>query len=239
TFDFGGHTLDAGPALKMMTISNPGTGDLRITSATIVNAAGGVDDDSRAFTFHTPLPLTVPPGETRQAQLRFTPPALGLTQAWLRVYSNDYDAYSGEGEDRVPAQVQLEGTGVASRIVMAHVDSSSGATVPLPSDGSPVDFGLATYDRPAAEHTFVASNVSAASVTLGSLSITSPFAAGADGLASPLASNTSDTFTLLLPTTAVGSFSGQVTLPIDGQEYPYIFYVSGEVLYPAPYWALH
>lgn len=100
------------------------------------------------------------------------------------------------------------------------------------SDGqtTPISFGSIYAGSTAPTKTFTVTNSGTGILTLGAMSLPNGFSI-VEGLASSLAPNQSDTFTIRLNTGGVGSFSGRVSIVNnDPNENPYDFAIAGTVL---------
>ena len=101
-----------------------------------------------------------------------------------------------------------------------------------PSTGDGTDFGSVTQGQPGITHTFTVQNDGDATLYLGSVSVPSGFTL-TEGLDSSLAPGASDTFSVLLDTTTVGTMSGEVSFATnDSDESPFNFTVTGSVTAP-------
>src|SRR5579883_282912 len=195
---------------RTFSISNSGTGPLRITAITSTDPQ---------FQVVAPLtPTIVMAGESADLIIRFTPSASTAVTAQLRIESND--------ATQPVLTVALHGTGVDSAGPEMAVDQTS------------VDFG-STLQGQSSTRTVTVTNFGAADLTVQSIAITGPFVLGqnpapvtlqpgqnvvlnirfvpqsAGGASGTLTVNGSDAAhaSIVINLTGTGAPSGNVTLP--------------------------
>jgi RHS repeat-associated protein len=101
-----------------------------------------------------------------------------------------------------------------------------------PSTADHTDFGSASLGQAAPTRTFTVHNEGIGNLFLGAVSVPTGFTL-VEPLASSLAPGASATFTVQLDTTAVGTYSGQISITTnDGDENPFNFTITGTVAPP-------
>ena len=119
-----------------------------------------------------------------------------------------------------------------------EVEVKDGATN-IPDDGGPVDFGVATLGAAALSKTFTVNNLGTAALTTSNLAVPAGYSI-TEGLSASIPASGSDTFTVELPTTTGGTFSGSISFDNnDSDESPYNFSVTGRIqtVSRAKYWS--
>jgi pimeloyl-ACP methyl ester carboxylesterase len=107
------------------------------------------------------------------------------------------------------------------------ISIADGDTTPSSTDGT--DFGSVTQGQAGPTHTFTVRNDGGSALTLGSVSVPSGFILDV-GLPTSLAPGASDSFTVRLDTTSVGTKSGQISFSNnDSDENPFNFSIAGTV----------
>jgi len=131
------------------------------------------------------------------------------------------------GEKEVPVSFNICGeiTGADPEISV----TSNGSEI-VDNSIAPTDFGSVAEGSASVKRTFTVTNHGKSVLTLGGITLPAGFLPGADSLASSLAPATSDTFDVVLPTTKLGRFSGQVSFTTnDPNENPFNFGITGVV----------
>lgn len=127
--------------------------------------------------------------------------------------------YPGDTGSSTAPEIAVSGNGV-------NIDD--GDFTPSTSDHT--DFGSVAQGGSAVTRTFTVTNTGTATLNLGSVSLPSGFTAGGDALVSSLAPSASDTFSVTLPTTSAGNFSGNISFSTnDSDENPFNFAIAGTV----------
>ncbi|MCX7015048.1 MAG: choice-of-anchor D domain-containing protein [Candidatus Sumerlaeota bacterium] len=109
-----------------------------------------------------------------------------------------------------------------------EVEVADGATT-IADGGGPVEFGAAAPGAPALSKTFTVRNLGSADLTTSNLTVPDGFAI-VDPLSATIPVGGSDTFTVELPTTTEGNFSGDISFDNnDGDENPFNFSVFGKI----------
>jgi|GEM_PF-1701412 len=118
-------------------------------------------------------------------------------------------------------EVEVRGNG----LVIADGDTT-------PSAADDTDFGAVNQGATAVTRTYTVRNLGQQTLTLGAVSVPAGFMV-AEPLAGSLGSGGTDTFTVRLPTTTAGTFSGEASFATnDGDEDPTSFAIAGQVLSP-------
>lgn len=103
-----------------------------------------------------------------------------------------------------------------------------------PSSTDHTDFGSVVQGGTAVQRVFTVQNTGTADLTTSGLSVPSGFSI-VEGLSATIAASSSDTFTVSLPTTTVGTFSGDISFTNnDSDEGTFNFAVTGEITAPPP-----
>jgi Domain of unknown function (DUF1906)/FG-GAP-like repeat len=107
------------------------------------------------------------------------------------------------------------------------VSIADGDTTPSSSDFT--DFGSATQNGTAVQHTFTVRNDGGSTLTTSGLTLPSGFSL-VEGLSASITAGNSDTFTVQLDTSSTGTKSGQISFSNnDSDENPFNFSISGTV----------
>jgi len=118
------------------------------------------------------------------------------------------------------------GGGTAEVTVLGNsVSIADGDTTPSATDHT--DFGSVVQGSPGISRTFTVRNDGTAALMLGTVTLPTGFTL-AEGLSSSLAPGASDTFTVQLDTTTVGTKTGDISFTTnDGDENPFDFTITG------------
>ncbi|MBM4084320.1 MAG: choice-of-anchor D domain-containing protein, partial [Planctomycetes bacterium] len=163
-------------------------------------------------------------GGTYEIELAFSSTSSGGQGNWPVV---------GKGAEDI-WQIDVHAT-PAPEIVVEGLNSQNivdGDTTPNVTDGT--DLGAVAQDSLSPTSTFTVRNTGTSALTLGTPSVPSGFTI-TDPLSTSIAAGGSDTFTLQLSTSAVGTFSGDVSFTTnDSNESPFNFRITGIVTADTP-----
>ena len=219
---FGSIDVDAGSSGPLsIVVENTGTADIVFTTIDINGT------DATDFSFASgPDTTNLAAGTSRTYQINYDPALTGTKSASVRFISNDPD----EGT----VTVSLSGDATAA----PEIDVFEGLTL-LVDGVSSLDIGTTDTGPTTLSLTFRVQNngSNGSNLTITGLSVDAPFVI-TEGLVSDLDVGLSDTFTVSLPATTDGFFSGDVTIQSnDSDENPFTFEVFGDILpviNPAP-----
>jgi hypothetical protein len=226
---------------------NPATGDGLGNPNTPVTADEAFDV---ANSSHTEIPTLFtyflnhsndPVGQYFQLSRLLNEAALGNdpTAPWTPDQYDDSGVLSASG--KYEAVITAASGGVVSQsityipILAPEIAVSGSGTNIVDGDATPsgtdlTDFGSVTQGGAAVQHTFTVSNTGTGTLTTSALTVPSGFSV-LEGLSASIPAGGSDTFTVQLDTTSVGTKSGgQISFTTnDGDENPFNFSITGTV----------
>jgi hypothetical protein len=212
--DFG--TVTQGAVVdRVFTVNNSGTGTLTISG--IIVPAG--------FTVVEPLSSSIAAGGFDNFTVRLDTSSAGAKNGQITLTDNDIDEN--------PFNFSI--TGAVNATSTSEISVSGNSTSILDGDTTPsgtdlTDFGSVTLGNAAIQHTFTVSNTGTGTLTTSALTVPSGFTV-VEGLSASIPAGGSDTFTVQLDTTSVGTKSGgQISFTTnDGDENPFNFSITGAV----------
>ena len=213
--DFG-TVLQGGTGVsQVFTVRNDGTATLTLGAVTVPTG----------FTVTEGLSASLAPGASDTFTVRLDTATGGAKTGDVTFTTND--------PDENPFHFRISGTVMVATpevtVLGNGVVISDGATTPGTSDGTAF-YGV--QGGPAVSHVFTVRNDGAATLTLGTVTVTVGFTL-TEGLSGSLASGASDTFTVQLDTAATGTWAGDVSFSDnDPDENPFNFRISGSVTAP-------
>ena len=143
--------------------------------------------------------------------------------------------YSGGGTATYDDWTLDDGAGAGSPEIVVSGNSvtiADGDATPSTSDHT--DFGSVVQGGTAVQRVFTVQNTGTADLTTSGLSVPSGFSI-VEGLSATIAASGSDTFTISLPTTTVGTFSGDISFTNnDSDEGTFNFAITGVITSPPP-----
>lgn len=170
------------------------------------------------FTLVEGLPASIGPGLSDTFTLRLDTTTAGVKAGDIEIASND--------ADENPFNISITGTVVAAAaeitVRQGNVDILDGGAAVLP-------VGAGVQRDPGPRQTFTVRNDGTAPLTLGSIAVPDRFIL-IEGLVSTLAPKASDSFTVRLDTSTVGSFTGEIAIASnDADENPFSFTITATV----------
>jgi len=136
----------------------------------------------------------------------------------IRLVNNDAD----ENPFNIPVTGSVIGSAPEITVLQRSSNVVDGGLAPLP-------FGDGVLRDPGPRQTFTVRNDGTSPLTLGGITLPDRFTL-IEGLVSSLAPNASDTFTVRLNTSTVGTFGGEITIQSDdADENPFNFTITATV----------
>ena len=211
--DFGLAAQGATPISRVFTVRNDG--DSTLTLGAVMVPTGFSVTESLLTS------LTAGAADTFTVQLDAS--VLGTRAGNISFTSND--------SDETPFNFAITGTVIHAApeitVLGNGVSITDGDTTPSTTDDT--DFGSIVQGGTAVSRTFTVRNEGTATLTLGSVTVPTGFTL-TEGLSSSLAAGASDTFTVRLDSTTVGTKSGEVSfVTTDPDENPFHFAITGTV----------
>ena len=213
--NFGSVTQGGSGLTRTFTVSN--TGNATLTTSGLSVPSG--------YTVTNTLSSSIAPGSSDTFSVRLDATTVGTKSGQISFTTND--------SDENPYNFSI--TGVVSAVTtpevsvagISNVTISDGDTSPSSTDGT--DFGSVTQGGSSLTRTFTVSNTGNATLTTSGLSVPSGYTV-TDPLSGSIAAGSSDTFTVRLDATTVGTKSGQISFTTnDSDENPYNFAITGTV----------
>ena len=212
--DFGGVLLGQTGPTRTFIVFNDGSQSLKLGNITLPHG----------FVLTDGLPATLAPFTADSFSVQLSSAALGAKTGEISLTTNDADenpfnfAIAGlVNSDQLPEITLLDG----------FTNIADGSAVPI-------DFGFATQGLTAPTRTFTVRNDGSDTLTLGAITVPAGFTL-VEGLAASLVPRATDSFTVRLDITTVGTPAGEISLSTnDADESPFNFAIGGTVLAAAP-----
>jgi P pilus assembly chaperone PapD len=203
----------SGPSLAF-TVRNDGGQNLTLGA---VNLPGG-------YTLTEALSTSLAPGASDTFTVRLDSASLGTKSGQLRFSNND--------SDENPFNFNI--TGMVTPPPPAEVTVELGPDNISDRQPTPIDFGSVVQGQTGPSRTFTVRNDGGQTMTLGAVTLPVSYTL-TEPLSTSLAPGASDTFTVRLETTFLGTRSGDITFTNnDSNENPFSFPVTGMVTPPPP-----
>jgi hypothetical protein len=123
--------------------------------------------------------------------------------------------------DDITIEIETLSTGPEVEVKDGSTDIADG--------GGPIDFGSASLGAAALSKTFTVNNVGTADLATSNVTVPAGYSI-TEPLSATIPASGSDTFTVQLPTTAEGTFSGVISFDNDdSDENPFNFSVTGRI----------
>jgi surface protein len=221
SIDLGAINVGGASAYKTFIIENVGAGDLDLLGTPKVLLQGAHTTDFTVIQHQLSSPIA--PNTSQSFEVRFNPTQLGIRQASLLIYNNDYDEN--------PYIIQLTGEGLG--VPDIHL-SQNGVEKP---SGSVFNFGIVGILHPSAPFEFVVRNTGSSNLVLqngknGFVTISGAHAK--DFRVTKISSNSvlapgqSANFVVQLFPSATGIRQANLTIQSnDPDENPYTIYLEG------------
>src|SRR6185369_8613619 len=210
--DFGtvlqGATVD-----RVFTVGNTGTAALTTSGLTL----------PVGFSLVEGLSASIAAGGSDSFTVRLDSSIAGTKSGQISFGTND--------GDENPFNFSIAGTVTAPEIAVSGlaVDIADGDATPSSTDGT--DFG-SVLQGTTVDRVFTVSNTGTAALTTSGLTLPSGFSL-VEGLSASIAAGGSDTFTVRLDGTTLGTSSGQISFATnDGDENPFNYSIAGTVTAP-------
>lgn len=198
------------PAIdKVLMVKNTGAATLTLADLQSSNAR---------YTIAEGLVASLAPNTTDTFTVRLSTVAEGTTTGTIQFTTNDETATT----------YTFKVTGTINLGPQPEVAVSVGG-VAISDGGGPVDFGSATYGGAALQKVFKVENIGTAPLTTSNLSVPAGYSI-IEGLAATIAAGDFDEFTVELPTSDLGTFTGSISFDNnDADENPFDFSVTGTI----------
>jgi hypothetical protein len=189
-------------------VHNLGTAPLVVSTLTL--PAGFVLDGD-------PLP-SIAPGENAVFSVVLNTTTVGVMAGNIELANNDAD----ENPFEIPITGTVVGSAPEITVLQGNANVVDGGAAPLP-------FGDGVLREPGSRQVITVRNDGNVELALGDITLPDRFTL-IEGLVSTLAPGDSDTFTVLLDTSIVGSFGGEITISNnDADENPFNFTIAAAV----------
>lgn len=200
-------SYDGATVTATFTVTNNGNMDLSV----------GAPLAALPWTVTEPLVGPIAPAASDSFELSMTPSTPGATSAGIAFGTNDPD----EGIYTFTINMLVTAPGAQVR------DQTDNSIVA--SGGGPIAFGTTTENGPSISRNFLLENIGNGTLNVTSATVPSGFIFS-DTVASSVAASTGDQFTIVLTTTAAGTYTGNVSIGSnDPLQDPYTFSITGTV----------
>jgi CII-binding regulator of phage lambda lysogenization HflD len=212
--DFGSVERGQASLSRTFTVENNGNSELTLGSVSLPNG----------FTLTEGLSTSVATGTSDTFTIQLNTSAVGIYEGNISFITNDSDenpfnfTISGIVTEQPLPEIVVLGN---SQNILGGDDT--------PSTSDHTDFGSIELGQSIQSRTFTVENIGDADLTLGSVTLPNGFSL-TEGLSSSLIAGASDTFTIQLDTSAVGTYEGNISfVSNDSDENPFNFTITGTV----------
>ncbi len=210
--DFGSALPGEPNPTRTYTVRNDG-------DETVTLGSVGIPD---GYTLTEALSTSLAPGASDTFTVHLNTGALGTKTGSISFSINE--------NDENPFNFSISGTVVAPEITVLGNGTSIGDGDTTPSRSDHTNFGNVIVDQPDPTRTYLVRNDGTMTLTLGNVSVPTGFTL-TEGLATSLVSGASDTFTVRMDATVLGTKSGQISFSSnDTTENPFNFTIAGGVV---------